>query len=134
MRLEADSRRLSARQAMVIAMESNRDEISAMVDAEAQKPENIYAIIAEVQRLGDDNSSLTHFSLNMFLHDVNRRLHDLWRPLFDIMLKRTVLIRFASTSQVETQNVASKRLVHRFVPRSPFIVFCCGQQFRAEDV
>lgn len=100
--LEAINRQLSASQAVFTVVESSRDQSRAFFDAEAQKLQNLEAILDEVQSRLDDHSSLLRFSQKILCYDVNRVLHEYLRPLFDVVPKRTAAFRSVPSSPVET--------------------------------
>lgn len=88
-RLEASAqvvnRQLSASQVAFITGESERDQSWALVDAEAQKIQDLKRTLAEVLRRLNDHLSIFHSSHNRFCCDVNRALNAYLRPLFDAM-------------------------------------------------
>lgn len=100
--LEAVAHQLSASQAVFIAAEADHDQPCCLIDAEAQRRQDIEALLAQSYPGLYDHSSLLLSSHMMLLYDFNQALHEYLQLFLDAVCKSTVAFRSASTRQVDT--------------------------------
>lgn len=113
--IEVAYRQLTTSPLAAAAAEDKRDQNRALADAEAQKCQDLEALLAEVWRRIDDRSSLLWSSQCMLRHDVNWALNEYLRPNFDAEREHVVAFRSASLSQGETHDETLRQSVSSLV-------------------
>lgn len=83
-------------------VESEVDQNRVLVEAEAQKRQNLEETLAEARSCLGDHSSFLRSSPKMIRYDVSRAFHYYLRRMFDAVHEPTAAFCSVSSSQVET--------------------------------